>query len=58
MGGPTAGAGLLTQQKPGTWQHPELQAGAEKHGELIVRPATGLPHVGGAELLNIHPSIF
>lgn len=48
VGRPAAGAGLLTQQKPRTWQHPELQAGAEEHGELVVRPAAGLPHVGGA----------
>ncbi|CAG10054.1 unnamed protein product [Tetraodon nigroviridis] len=45
VGGPAAGAGVLAQPEPGTRQHPELQAGAEEHGELVLRPAAGLPHV-------------
>lgn len=45
VGGPAAGAGLSTQPEPRARQHPELQAGAEEHGELVVRPAAGLPHV-------------
>lgn len=49
VGGPAAGAGVFTEPQPGTRQHPELQAGAEEHGELVLRPAAGLPHV------RVHP---
>ena len=45
MGRPAAGVGVLTEPKPRTWQHPELEAGAEEHGELILRSAAGIPHV-------------
>lgn len=45
VGGPAAGAGVSAEPKPRTWQHPELKAGAEEHGQLVLRPAAGLPHV-------------
>lgn len=46
MGGPAARVGVFTEPKPGARQHPELKAGAEEHGQLVLRPAAGLPHVG------------
>lgn len=49
MGGPAAGVGVFTEQKSGAWQHPELQAGAEEHGQLVLRPAARIPHVGAAQ---------
>ncbi len=44
--GPAARVGVFTEPKPRTRQHPELKASAEEHGQLILRPAAGLPHVG------------
>ena len=48
VGGAAAGAGVPAQQEPRERKHPELQAGPEEHGELVVRSAPGLPHVGAA----------
>lgn len=45
MGRPAAGVGVFKEPKPRTWQHPELQTGAEEHGELVLRSAPGIPHV-------------
>lgn len=45
MGRSAAGAGVFKESKPGTRQHPELEAGAEEHGQLVLRPAAGIPHV-------------
>lgn len=45
MGRPAAGAGLFTEPQPRAWQYPELETGAEEHGQLILRPAAGIPHV-------------
>lgn len=45
MGRPAAGAGVPAEPKPGTWQHSELKASAEEHGQFVLRPAAGLPHV-------------
>lgn len=45
MGRPAAGVGVFTEPKPRTWQHPELKASAEEHGQLVLRPAAGIPHV-------------
>lgn len=48
VGGATAGARLPAEPKPRAREHPELQAGAEEHGQLVLRPAAGLPHVRAA----------
>lgn len=46
MGRPAARVGVFTEPKPGTWKHSELKASTEEHGQLFLRSAAGLPHVG------------
>lgn len=45
MGGATAGTGVSAESEPRARKHPELKASSEEHGQLLVRPAAGIPHV-------------
>ncbi|TMS04340.1 Pecanex-like protein 2, partial [Larimichthys crocea] len=36
---------FLRNRNPERWQHPELKASSEEHGQLVLRPAAGLPHL-------------
>lgn len=45
VGGAAAGAGVPEEQKPGAWEHPERQAGFEKHDQLFLRPTDRVSHL-------------
>lgn len=45
LGWTTAGTDIFKEPKPGAWQHPELKASPEEHGQLFLWPAARVPHV-------------